>query len=405
MKTRFLTKLALLCCGWGVFSDAVVVPLVTSISSEFSDASPFMINFILSGPALVGLFSGLLAGIAARRFNHKRLLVGSTLLFSIAGAVAAASPNIEFLALTRAIDGATDGFEVVLVATLICELFPDEHERSQLLGWHWSVAAFFGIIMAFLSGLIGVQSWRLAFLVNLISFAAPIMVLLFVPSVPAAESRVPAGQAVEAARPSVDHRAFPYAWVTTAVGAFFLINVLFNVVYFLIDPYVAERALGNSAVSGALTSIGTIGCLIAGLVFGNIYKRTKRVFPILFFLGCGAAVLLLYLPLGVLLVGFAAFAANAFFTVSQPYYQTVAADKVPANKLPLVMSALNVAQCLGLTFAPFVPGFLESAFGTRNLAEAFGAIGTALSAIALTYFIGYFAARRRQGKKYALSNV
>ena len=45
---KFFEKAALLCCGYGLMSDAVIVPLATSILREFPDTSEVLLNCIFS---------------------------------------------------------------------------------------------------------------------------------------------------------------------------------------------------------------------------------------------------------------------------------------------------------------------------------------------------------------------
>jgi predicted MFS family arabinose efflux permease len=398
MKTSFLTKIALVSAGWCIFSDSVIVPLISSIMQEFPDASPILMNFVISGGALVALLTGLVAGMLANRFNLKYLLLGTTFIFTTAGVLGFLSPNLEFLAVMRAIDGAMDGFNVVLVATAIIRLFPDEQERNQLLGWNWAVLACFGILMSFLSGLIAVNGWRPAFLVNLISLFAPIMVLIFVPSMPVSrKTESKQSLATEAVLPK-DNRPFPYQWMIFAVIAYFIFNVLFNYLWYLIDPYIVERGLGNSVVSGTLSSIATAGTIPAGILFGTLFKKTKKIFPTLFYLLGAVSMLFLYFPVGIVVVGIVVFTASVAFAFSMPYYQAAAADRVPAHKIAPVMSYLNVSQCLGLTLAAYVPILFGKVFGTESMAETFGIIFIMLALISLAYFIAYLIQRRRESQ-------
>ena len=75
---KFFEKAALLCCGYGLMSDAVIVPLATSILREFPDTSEVLLNFIMGGAFLFSLVSALITGRIIHRLNKKKVLLLGT---------------------------------------------------------------------------------------------------------------------------------------------------------------------------------------------------------------------------------------------------------------------------------------------------------------------------------------
>lgn len=376
---QFCMKMALLCCGFGVYSDSVITPIVTQLQSEFSDAPSFWVNFVISGSAVIGVFTGLIAAILARRWNHKYILFGSTLLYAVSGVAGSLANSIWFLAVTRAVDSACDGFTLVMTAALISELVTDEAERNNLLGLNWAVSAVFGMIMAFLAGILAVQSWRAAFLVNVLAFIAPIMILLFIPGTqPSAPS-----EKVQTA--SAGKKKIPLLWVVLSIGAFFCLNLLSNTLYFYIDVYVVERDLGNSAISGTLAAVNTSGALVAGIAFGKVYQKTRRIFTMLLYLVSALGFAVLFLPVGYLLIAIAVFLIGACSIASTPCYEAESANRVPENQLPMVLGWLNVAQCGGVALAAYVPGLFQGILGIHSTVHIFGIISIAFAILAICH--------------------
>ena len=171
-SNKFLEKAALLCCGYGLMSDAVIVPLATSILREFPDTSEVLLNFIMGGAFLFSLVSALITGRIIHRLNKKKVLLLGTLVYSIASFVSAFAPSAAFLAVTRAIDGLTDGMVGVAVVLAINEVYDDPQERNSMVGLHWTAVSAYGVVLSLLSGFLCVYSWRASLFSNILSFNA-----------------------------------------------------------------------------------------------------------------------------------------------------------------------------------------------------------------------------------------
>ncbi|MBR3301233.1 MAG: MFS transporter, partial [Firmicutes bacterium] len=174
-SNKFLEKAALLCCGYGLMSDAVIVPLATSILREFPDTSEVLLNFIMGGAFLFSLVSALITGRIIHRLNKKKVLLFGTLVYSIASFVSAFAPSAAFLAVTRAIDGLTDGMVGVAVVLAINEVYEDPQERNSMVGLHWTAVSAYGVALSLLSGFLCVYSWRASLFSNILSFITPLL--------------------------------------------------------------------------------------------------------------------------------------------------------------------------------------------------------------------------------------
>ena len=172
-------KVALWTAGYGALSDSVIVPLLSAILEEFSDASETMRNLFVSGAsAVMAMIFAMLTGVLMRHFSKRKLLILGTTLFAIGGIGGAFAHSMEFLLLTRMFDGMSDGIIMTTAASLVAQLFPDEKERSSFFSYNTVFSALFGMATASIAGVLCVKSWRLGFLANGLAFVPVILAIL-----------------------------------------------------------------------------------------------------------------------------------------------------------------------------------------------------------------------------------
>ena len=146
-------KVALWTAGYGALSDSVIVPLLSAILEEFSDASETMRNLFVSGAsAVMAMIFAMLTGVLMRHFSKRKLLILGTTLFAIGGIGGAFAHSMEFLLLTRMLDGMSDGIIMTTAASLVAQLFPDEKERSSFFSYNTVFSALFGMATASIAG-------------------------------------------------------------------------------------------------------------------------------------------------------------------------------------------------------------------------------------------------------------
>ena len=64
--------------------DLVISPIAADIYEAFADSPTALINLGVTGPALVGLPFGLIAGIMCDRMDKKKIMLAGFLVFTIA---------------------------------------------------------------------------------------------------------------------------------------------------------------------------------------------------------------------------------------------------------------------------------------------------------------------------------
>ncbi len=148
-KKNLMCKAAIVSCGYGIFSDSVIVPVITGIYEEFPSASMFLKNYVLTGGYLFSLFASLAAGILMKKISKRKLMLFGSICFFIGGFGAVFTSSMEYLALMRTLDGLSDGILAATALSLITELYKDERERASMIGLYTGVSAAFGFAFSF----------------------------------------------------------------------------------------------------------------------------------------------------------------------------------------------------------------------------------------------------------------
>ena len=246
-KNGLLCKIALISCGYGIFSDSVIVPIFSRICAEYPDTSTFLTNFTLTGGYIFSLLSSLAAGFLLRYISKRRLLLFGTICFTLGGVGAYFTSSMPFLAFCRILDGISDGVLAVAALSMITELY-QEKARAQMIGLYSAVSAAFGVLLSFFSGIIGDHSgnWRTCFLLNLISIVSIVLVFLAVPETPKEEKE----------NRSSLWSAFRLSAARRIYIEYFVSSALYCILFVFVDIYVQEKGFGSSTLSGTISSLG-----------------------------------------------------------------------------------------------------------------------------------------------------
>lgn len=167
-----MLKIAICCAGYGIISDAIIVPLVTSLfgeNGEFPQTGLFIQNYIISGNSIGAIFAIGLSGWLMKYVSKRKLLIAGTTLFFVASVSCAFINNVMMLAILRTLSTASAGILSVVTTALIIEMWRTEKEQGQMFGWYNATSAIFGTIITIASGYAVLRSWRLSFLINAIS--------------------------------------------------------------------------------------------------------------------------------------------------------------------------------------------------------------------------------------------
>ena len=337
-----LTKAAILSISTlTILMNAAIVPLLSSISTAFPQASPTLIKMSLSLPALMSILFSLLTGLLARFIPKKLLLAGGLLLYSLGGIGTGFTTSIQgFLAL-RALLGAGSGVIAPLASDFVADFYEGD-QRAKMIGYANSSANITGIFMPILAASLAVINWRYAF--GVYALGLVVLALTWV-SIPL---RMPA------ARTSVEKKPvfiFSPASLGPSFSIFFLV-LLFYTVPSNLSVFVQTEGIGSPSIAALVISISTFASTIINLVFAPIYARLKDwilpagfFFCALGFLAITGVSSLAALITGEILIGIA---LGLLF----PYFPLKIIEKTPPEETTGALAVLSSAFSIGMFLSP-----------------------------------------------------
>lgn len=161
-RVLFLTGI-----GWmfDAMDQGMVSGVMASIGKEWKLSPPDL--GMLGSASAVGMAVGAaVAGMVADRLGRRTVVTYTLILFGIASALSAFSPNFHFLLLFRFLTGLGLGGELPAASTLVSEYSPAKIRGRMVVylesfwAWGWIIAA----LIAYL--LIPVYGWRTGFLLG-----------------------------------------------------------------------------------------------------------------------------------------------------------------------------------------------------------------------------------------------
>ena len=337
-----LTKAAILSISTlTILMNAAIVPLLSSITSAFPDASSTLIKMSLSLPALTSIVFSLLTGLLARYIPKKFLLAGGLVLYSLGGIGAGFTTSIEGFLVLRALLGAGSGVIAPLASDFVADFY-DGGQRAKMIGYSNSAANITGIFMPILAASLAVINWRFAF--GVYALGLVVLALTWF-SIPLAK---PVSGTAGQRRPIF---VFTPAALGPAFSIFFL-ALLFYTIPSNLSVYVNTEGIGSPSTAALVISISTFASTVLNLVFAPIYARVKDwILPIGFFF-CALGFLaitgiasLAALIIGEILIGIA---LGLLF----PYFPLKIIEKTSPEETTGALAVLSSAFSVGMFLSP-----------------------------------------------------
>lgn len=171
----FLTNVA-------VMADMVIIPAGNGLYETFQNDAA--VNFILSGPSFIMLFSAMLCGKLMQYLSKKKILVGAMVLFAVSAILGGAVENVYYVLAMRVLVGISMGFVNAAAMALIAEVYVDEDKRGTIMGIFNATMAGTGAVISLIAGVFAVRSWNEVFKVYWIAVPVIVMMLFFIPMTP-----------------------------------------------------------------------------------------------------------------------------------------------------------------------------------------------------------------------------
>ncbi|WP_044559173.1 MFS transporter [Azospirillum sp. B4] len=252
-----------------IISLAPAVPTILDHFHDVANAS-LLVPVLVSAPGLAIAVLAPFAGLAVDRFGRRPLLVWSTLLYGIAGALPYFLDSLYSVIASRLLLGVTEAAILTIVNTLIADYYDPAGRRKWLVIQGVTGSALAPAVIA-ASGLLTELRWNGVFLIYLIALPifAGMYALIFEP-----------GKSTTAAPGSAGGGRTP-AFPLQAVALYGAVTLLASTIYyvFIIQGGLVFREVGVDSPSrvGTLISVASIGVPIGTLLFGYLGKRATAL--------------------------------------------------------------------------------------------------------------------------------
>lgn len=395
-----LLKVALLFSSVdGMVASALMVPLLGNIAMEFSNASPGMINQLLSLPSLLMIPAIIITGKAAQYVSKKYLLMLGSAIFIIAGFGSMYSPNIETLIFFRSIEGVGMGIVYPLAPAIIAHLFYG-HERAQLMGWTNSCGSIFSFVLGIGAGYAALYNWRYAFYFYLIFVVVVIMQAFLLPAFPPEKKDKSMIQSVESSskKPKMGLHVYLAAFamlIFMTIG----MTLIYNIAIFIMT-----EKIGNAANAGVASSIITVSSLVISIFFANIFKGLKRYTSVLGLVFMALAYYLLSISHDFSMVIAGTICFGLSMGIMFPYLMTrvslVASKAVKTMAVSLLSMAIYLGQFFSGSFSLYVSNFAKGS--TRGV---FSIVTICFLVCAIFAFVFITATQKNESKAIAIEEA
>ncbi len=315
--------------------DLVIIPAAGAIYGHFAGVHVGVLNFILSGPALIAIFVAPFVGKLMNVTGKKTMLLIGMGFFTVGAVFGIAVENAVYMAAMRAVVGVALGIVPPASMAIIADLFPDEKKLGTMMGiWNGGMSAV-GAAVSFISGIIVTVQWEYVFRIYWLVFPIILLLILFLPGNTISSRTDP--QATAAAVACAKGK-IPWKKIWTMYLSYFCGELIICVMYYEIALYIGETGIGGSALTGVMTTIMTFGTFGACMLFGLLYAKSQPVLPgIIHGVIAAAYFLFAFFPsVGTVAAGMIFLGIGNGLIMS--YYQTHLAVIVPKDQVPFALA-------------------------------------------------------------------
>ncbi|MEI9991998.1 MAG: MFS transporter [Rhizomicrobium sp.] len=260
-------------CATLVF--AALAPILPTLAENFGGGTrgPFVAQMMMAMPGLGTIIGGALSGFLLERLGLRRVMLGGLAIYVVTGSAGLYLSDMWPLLISRLLLGLVVATHSTCVMMLLSE-WADGGLRAKLLGYTGAVSGIVSVSAINLSGALAhADGWRAPFYIYLL----PLVFLLCVAlTVRGNQALVGASQAKEK------------GGLTPLIPLYLLILVLYVAVMMsaIQVPFLlAADGVSEPTTRSFMISLGSIGSMSAGMLFGWIFAFLGRKWIVVLFTG------------------------------------------------------------------------------------------------------------------------
>lgn len=355
-----------------VMSGATISPSLPAMQAHFSGVEnvELWVRLVLTMPALFIVIGSPIAGQLVDTVGRKPLLIGSAVLYGLAGSSGFLLNSLFVILAGRALLGLAVAGVMVSATTLIADYYKGD-ARANFMGLQAAFMGFGGVLFLSVGGLIADISWRYPFLIYLFAWllVPAIVVALYEPKVDRAQNK---GNQAALSR-------FPVKLLVLIYSAAMLQQIVFYLIPVQLPFYLEQLSEASATQAGLAIAFSTLFSALASMSYGRLKKRFSfiSVLAIAFTLmGLG------YVGIGLVntywLILLALIPAGLGLGFILPNLNVWAANEVPDNLRGRALGGLTTFMFLGQFLSPIASQPVSSTLG---LTATYGLAGVLLVVI------------------------
>ncbi len=377
--------------GWGtkitlllastltVMSGATISPSLPQISQVFADVPniAMLSRLVLTIPALFIAVCAPLAGYILDRFGRKPLLLGSLVLYGVAGSSGLYLDNLTAILVGRALLGIAVAGIMTTVVTLIGDYFEGE-ERSGFMGLQAAFMGLGGVLFISGGGYLADIGWRWPFAIYFFSLLLIPLVVTFLPE-PSSEAE----QGEDTASRS------PQNYSQTLIAVLFIVVVLNMIAFYMVPVqmpfFLSETIQVNNTLAGVAIAMITFSSAMVSLLYRRIKARFSfyAIYTVVFIMIAAGYVLISQSTTYSMVIP-ALLIAGMGSGLFLPNVNLHIMELAPANLRGRFVSGITSAMFLGQFVSPIAVQPLVTQF---SLAQTFMYVGLGMGMIALLFLL------------------
>ncbi|PNQ84147.1 MFS transporter [Paenibacillus polymyxa] len=363
IKNKIWFKTALLSISLVLTSASAISAVIPMMLNQLPGVSSSLIESVVTIPSFSMMLFVLLSGPISSRLGKKNTVLLGLLLVVIGGILPMLTTNITWILALRLVLGAGLGMFNSLAVSLISDFFEGD-ERAQLVGFQSAVQGLGSSLATFVAGQLALIDWPFAFLCYAITI--PIALLFFF-IIPEPEREEPTVSSI-----GTGHRGGGISLSVLGLGAaLFLFMTFIMIVYTKTGIMIAEKSMPNAGFLGTALTLFSLSTMIAGFLFGRIYKWFRNYAPFISSLLTATGFVLLWFAQSVTMVTVAMLIIGFSFALFIPYIFTILTKIVPKGSETISISIAMVGSNLGAFASPYIIKLVGVLFGNETASFAF----------------------------------
>lgn len=321
------TILAMAFFGMGV---GTITPALNAIFVQFSDLPITTLLLVSTLPSLTVIPATLIAGsVAGSKVKYRTLAVLGMTLFVLGGVAPYFATDFSVILIERAVFGIGLGIMSPLANSLVMGVYEGD-KVATMTGMVTLAMNIGGMVLQFMGGYFAAIGWNYSFLPHALGIISLLLVIFFLPE--------PAQAPVTAETQKAPKEKLPVKlFIIVLVYGIYTLSVYPMLVN--MSTLIVERGMGTTATAGIVLALLTIGGMVAGSVFGKLFKISGR-----FIMAVGYALAA---------IGFAlvVFASNiALLSVGVFIEGFAMSTLIPASMMLISMTVKPSQMALGVSF-------------------------------------------------------